>query len=139
MDWSRFLANPVRVVAVAPATNASLDDLGPDLSTPALASAYAATAPGTALLASVQQAGDSGLRALMAGDALQAGIATHVAYFGAEPADPASARPDKRLRARDLILWSTPSGATRVLSLLGPARDEGGAGEAWSCDCEEIA
>lgn len=131
--WDRFLTNPVRVVAITTTDDTSGDDVRPDVAT--LISSDA----GTAYSASVQQ-GSATLAANLATDAaIQAGAAVGTVFFGSEPVDASSSRADKRLRSRDLILWATPSGEVRVLSVLGPVRDEGGAGVGWSADYEEVA
>jgi hypothetical protein len=123
MDWSDVTVNTVRAAAVPTSTNLSGDDLRPDSSSLA----------GTSYMASVQQATALYAADLAQSAGIQAGRAAFTVFFAAPPVDSGRA-----LRDRDLILWDTGSG-TRVLTVVGPVRDEGGAGEAWSCDCIEEA
>jgi hypothetical protein len=137
IDWSYFLVNTVSVVAVTTDnTNLSGDDLR-------------TVGTGTAYLASVQQGSASLAASLEAQGAIQAGQAVFTVFFAEEPIDTSggssggvgggSSRPLGTIRARDVVLWTPASGPVRTLVVLGPVRDEGGAGEAYSVDCVEVA
>lgn len=123
-EFAEFLVNPVVVATTGYSTNASADDLR----TPT---------GGTAYMASVQQASAEVAAALEASGAVQAGRAAYTVYFDREPLD-TSVSPAKRPGVRDTVTWTTASGESRTLVVLGPVRDEGGGGLAWSVDCAEV-
>lgn len=106
------------------------------------------TAPlsaGTTIMASVQPA-KAGRVVVHGAEEM---IVSHTVMYDADgpPLDTSNIRGNPRVRAMDLITWQPLDATTKLPSTdpltwrtfyaLGPARDEGGGGVAWSVDCQE--
>lgn len=117
---AKFCINPVVFSTMTPTSDPSGDSGGvPDYSA------------GTSLLCSLQPLS---LGRIVAHQA-EGSLATAQLFFAALPLDTSSgARPGGACRVRDRFV-----AAGRTFYAVGPVRDEGGGGVAWSVDCEERA
>lgn len=100
---------------------------------------------GTTIMGSVQAARSG--RVVVHG--AEESVVSHIVMYDvdAQPLDTTNARGNSRIRLEDQIIWqpldpatglaSTDPLAWRTFRALGPARDEGGGGVAWSVDCQE--
>jgi hypothetical protein len=91
---------------------------------------------GTTIMGSVQAAGSARLVA----HGQEASLVSHIVMYDGEPLDTSNARGNPRIRLEDQITWQVDPAdplSWRNLYALGPARDEGGGGVAWSVDCQE--